>query len=262
MTRHILITGASSGIGEAMARQAVARGDVVTIVARRTDRLESLRDQCVVGDAAAADRIHVVSADVSSEDGRATLVELINADGPAPVTDLVNNAGFGAFGRYWELTIEEQQNQLRTNVEGLMVLTHAALARFVPRGSGNVLNTSSVVSFMPWPRHAVYAASKAYVTSFTESLAEELRGTGVRIAALCPGPTRTEFSDHLGPRGMDAPSMMWMSAESVARIGLRALDKGPIINVTGVRNRVWLYPTRLIPPFIVRRVTGLTTAAF
>jgi short-subunit dehydrogenase len=262
MARHLLITGASSGIGEAMARQAIGRGDVVTLAARRTDRLELLRDQCVAADASAASRIHLVTADVSTDNGRQLLIDVINRDDASPVTDLINNAGFGAFGRFWELTIEEQQNQLRTNVEGLMTLTHAALNRFVARGSGAVLNTSSVVSFLPWPRHAVYAASKAYVTSFTESVAEELQGTGVRIAALCPGPTRTEFSDHLGPRGMDVPGAMWMSADSVAAIGLKALDRGPVVVVTGVRNRLWLYPTRLIPPFIRRRLVGATTRRF
>lgn len=179
-----LVTGASSGIGEAMARLLADAGVPQVIVARRTERLDALAAQYA--------GIEVLTADLVTDAG-VQLVATRIASTRQPIDLVVNNAGFGTSGPFHETDPDRMVDEIAVNVRALTRLSRAALGAMVPRGNGYLLNVSSVASFQPAPLLAVYAATKAYVTNLTESLHEEVRGTGVRVTALCPGLTRTEF---------------------------------------------------------------------
>src|SRR6266545_4574800 len=178
-----LITGASSGIGEAMVHILGKAGIPQVLVARRADRLATL--------AAQYPDVEVLTEDLTTDDGVAAVVARVES-ADAPIDLLVNNAGFGTSGDFYTLEPERVDNEVRLNVGALTTLSRAALGVMVPRGRGFLLNVSSVAGFQPAPRMAVYAATKAYVTSFSESLHEEVHGSGVHVTALCPGLTRTE----------------------------------------------------------------------
>jgi uncharacterized protein len=249
-----LVTGASSGIGAAMVELLAAAGVPTVVVARRADRLQDL--------AARHDGlVEVLAADLASAAGVAAVAERL-ADPSRPVDLLVNNAGFGSSGPVAGTDSERLTGQIQVNVLALTQLTRAALPGMVERRRGWVLNVSSVASFQPAPNLAVYAATKAYVTSFTEALHEELRGTGVRATALCPGLTRTEFvqvsSGRQGVSGV--PAVAWMSAEEVAATGLADAARGRAISVPGLQYRALVTASNFTPRFLARRVAGIITS--
>jgi short-subunit dehydrogenase len=229
-----LITGASSGIGADIARELAGHGRGVTLVARREERLHELADEL-------STRHHVraetVGCDVTDSDGRDALGAELDDLG-LTVEVLVNNAGFGSGGAFVELDGEKEALMVRTNVEAVVALSSAYLPDMVDRGRGAVLNLGSLIAFQPVPFQATYGATKAFVLSFTESLHEELRGTGVTVTALCPGPVRTEFGEAGGFGGADEriPGFMWLSSEEVARAGVRGLEKGKRVIVPGELN--------------------------
>ena len=230
-----LITGASSGIGAELARRLAARGLGVTLVARREDRLAELADEL----RSAHDvEVEIVTADVSKERSRAKLFNQVEQRG-LTVEVLVNNAGFGSGGRFTSLDAAKEASMVRTNCEAVVELTGHYLPEMVSRGRGAVLNVASLIAFQPVPFQATYGASKAFVLSFTESLHEELRGTGVTVTALCPGPVRTEFGEAGGFGGADdkIPSWAWLSPGEVARAGVEGLEKGRRVVVPGTLNQ-------------------------
>ena len=192
-----LITGASSGIGEVMARKLAGEGVSVVVVARRADRLQAIADEF--------DGVEVLVADLLTAKGQKAVAKRI-ASTAKPIDLVVNNAGFGNNGVFAELDVDRLADEVELNVGALTRLSHAALATMVPRGSGWLLNVSSVASFQPAPQLAVYAATKAYVTSLTESLHEEARGSGVHVTALCPGLTKTEFNRSATPKSTPTSS--------------------------------------------------------
>lgn len=247
--RRALITGASGGIGAAYARRLATDGADVVLVARNAERLASLRAEIGVGaevlaaDLADPEDLARVEARLSSKDERIDL--------------LVNNAGVGRQGRFAELSVEGEDEQIRLNVLALARLTRAVLPGMVERGRGEVVNLSSVAAFLPGPGVATYYATKAYVLSFTESLAEELRGTGVQVQALCPGLTRTDFHAHSGIDAPPVPAFMWQTADEVVEESLAALAKGRVVCVTGVANRGWIGTVGLLPRTLRRRVAGV-----
>jgi short-subunit dehydrogenase len=245
-----LVTGASSGIGEAMVRALGEAHVPLVIVARRADRLEEL--------AAAYADVEVLAADLTTADGVAAVERRI-VDGDRPIDLVVNNAGFGTSGLFAELDADRLDEEVRLNVGALTRLSRAALGVMVPRGGGYLLNVSSVVSFQPGPRLAVYAATKAYVTSLTESLHEEVRGTGVKVTALCPGLTRTEFQSVSNSDGMTSrlPSFAWMSAEDVAESGLRDVAHGRALSIPGSMNKSMVAASGMTPRGVARRLSGL-----
>src|SRR5947209_13637318 len=215
-----LVTGASSGIGAAFARQLASEGTAVVAVARREDRLRELP-----GD------VEVLAADLTDEAGLAS-VEARIARGDIDL--LINNAGFGSMGLVAELPAERVADEVALDVVAVARLTRAALPSLVERGHGGILNVSSVVGFYPSARMATYGGSKAFVNSFTEAIAQETRRTGVRVAVLCPGLTRTEFQDVAGMGGMaNLPSFAWQTADEVARIALDGLAAGKVVIVPG-----------------------------
>ena len=245
-----LITGASSGIGESMVRLLAADGVPQVIVARRSDRLEEL--------AGAHPGIEVLSADLTTAEGLAVVVARVESVSE-PVDLVVNNAGFGTSGMFYELDADRLQQEIALNIAALTRISRAALGAMVPRGSGYLLNVSSVASFQPAPKLAVYAATKAYVTHLTESLHEEVRGTGVRVTALCPGLTRTEFQSVSNTESYSAtyPDFAWLSADEVAKAGLDDVAKGKALSVPGILYKGLGIATGIAPRGLTRRLSSL-----
>jgi hypothetical protein len=244
-----LVTGASSGIGEQFARQLAARGHDLTLVARRADRLQAIaktlrREHDV--------KVSVHPADLESPEGRAPVAAMLRDKGPWL---LINNAGFGSRGRFVDLDPERELAEVQLNVVALHEFTGAALQGNVAAGRGAVVNVASTAAYQPIPYMATYAATKAFVLHFTEAVAQELQGTGVRALALCPGPTRTEFEHVAGVQSLFSMSMP-MSADAVVRSALRALDRGHAICVPGARNLALAQGVRLVPRTALRRVVG------
>jgi len=250
--RSALVTGASSGIGEACAKALGEAGASVVLVARRRDRLEAL--------AAELPDAEILAADLTKKKGLTTVVERLE-DRSRPIDLLVNNAGFGTSGDFVGLDPDRLADEVALNIGALTRLSHAALVPMVERGRGWLLNVSSVASFQPAPQLAVYAATKAYVTSLTESLHEELRGTGVTATALCPGLTRTEFQEVSNAQFIPDryPNLAWLSADAVARAGLADCARGRAISVPGVFYKGLVTSSQFVPRGVMRRAAGLST---
>lgn len=227
-----LITGASAGIGVDIARELAQRGHGLTLVARREERLRSLAEELSSKHGV---RAEAVGCDVSDEDARRRLTA-----GDRDVSILVNNAGFSTLGRVSGSDEAREVALVKTNVEAVVSLTSLFLPGMVERGQGAILNVASTAAFQPIPYQAAYAASKAFVLSYTDGLYAELRGSGVTTTALCPGPVKTEFADVAG-FGADAevlPEALWSSPEEVASAAVRGLEKGKRVVIPGAVNRV------------------------
>jgi uncharacterized protein len=243
--RVALITGASVGIGEQFARQLAARGYDVVLVARDVARLEALAKEIETGGV----RAEVLAADLTDT------AQLASVEARARTVDLlVNNAGFGSFGPFHTLDVETEIREINLNVTALVRLTHAAAAGMVERGSGGILNVSSLAGFQPGASNATYGATKAFVTSFTEAVHEELRGSGVNVTVLCPGFTHTEFQERANAPASDVPGFMWQEAPEVARAGLDGVEKNKAIVIPGAMNKVMGNLSAITPHAITRRV--------
>jgi uncharacterized protein len=221
-------------------------------VARDEARLDALASELRLRHAGAVD---VLPADLT-DDARLGEVEARVASRERPVELLVNNAGFATAGRFAELPLEAEDREIRLNVVALVRLCHAALPGMVERGTGGVLNLSSLGGFQPTPGNATYSATKAFVTSFSQALHEEVKGAGVRVTVLCPGFTRTEFQSRAGIDSSSVPGFLWMSAEAVAEAGIRALEQGKAICVPGAGNRVAATAVGILPRGVTRRLAG------
>jgi short-subunit dehydrogenase len=248
---YALVTGASSGIGECFSKQLAARGSNLILVARSTDKLGAMAK-----DLASADNVHTepISLDLSEPGAAARLATTLEERG-LRVQLLVNNAGFGARGRFWELPLDRQAAMVRLNVQALFELTHLLLPPMVAARQGAIINVSSTASFQPVPYTALYGATKAFVTSFSEGLAEELRPYGIIVVTLCPGGTRTNFNIASGFGRPPLPGGM-QSSEEVVRAALAALDRGGGLVVPGLRNKLGLVSQRLIPRRLVTKVAA------
>jgi short-subunit dehydrogenase len=249
--RFALITGASSGIGACFARALAARGQHLVLVARSKDKLEALKSEIAAKHTL---RIEVIEQNLSLEGAAQRLAATLTERGIA-VDLVVNNAGFGAHGQFWKLPIDRQTEMLRLNIVTLTELTHLLLPAMVERRGGGIINISSTASFQPVPYTSVYAATKAYVTSFSMGLAEEVREYGVKVLALCPGGTATnffaagQFTKNDFPGGLQSP-------EAVVEVGLRAFDRGHSLAVTRFLNRVMIFAQRLVPRRLVAHEAG------
>jgi short-subunit dehydrogenase len=246
--RSGLVTGASAGIGAAFA-EALAREQYdLVLVARRVERLEELAKR--LGEARSVD-VEVLAADLTDAAGMARVVERIEKSAPDL---LINNAGRGTFGSFADLDPERELDEIELNVSALVRLTRAALPGMLERGHGDIINVSSMAGFQPMPFNATYGATKAFVNSFTEALHEELRDSGVRVQALCPGFTRTEFQETAGLERSAVPAFAWMEAEQVVEASLRALERGDLVCVPGATNRVLATVQRTSPHLLTRRL--------
>jgi uncharacterized protein len=244
-----LVTGASSGIGAEIARELARRGHGVTLAARREERLSELADE-LSGEHGV--RAETVSADVAEESARKELkAQLMERN--LTVEVLVNNAGFGSGGAFVELEAEKEAEMVRTNVEAVVALTGLFVPDMVERGRGAVLNVASLIAFQPVPFQATYGATKAAVLSFSDALHEELRGTGVTITSVCPGPVRTEFGESGGFGGADdrIPDRLWLEADRVAADAVDAMQAGDRITVPGARNQIAALYGQHMPRFLL-----------
>lgn len=242
-----LITGASSGIGATFARQVAARGCDLILVARRRDKLEQL-----AGELAGLYKVRVesiatdltVDEDVAAVEGK--IRETSNLD------LLINNAGFGSRGRFWETDPAGQRQMHSLHILATLRLTQAALPGMVRRGRGGIINVSSVAGFGATPGSASYCATKAWMNTFTEAIALELESAGsrVRVQALCPGFTHTEFHDAAGMDRGVIPRGWWMAAEQVVAESLRGLDNGMVFVVPGLRYKLLVLAMTFIPRFL------------
>jgi hypothetical protein len=238
------VTGASSGIGAAFARELAKRGWDLIIVARRADRLAQLAREL---EASGGIRVEALPADLTVDADLAKVSERIACTENLEL--LVNDAGFGVLGNFFEVELEGQLRMHRLHVLATLCLTHAALRGMVARGRGNVINVSSVAAFGSTPGGVSYSATKAWMNSFTEALALELKAAGspVRVQALCPGFTYTEFHDVIKVDRNLIPRGWWMSAEKVVEASLHGLERGRLIVVPGWRYKLAVLLLRLTP---------------
>lgn len=245
--RWALVTGASAGIGEAFAERLARRGMHLVLSARREERLRALADRLAAEHGV---QIRVVPADLGEPGAPERLWE--EASSGAPIHLLVNNAGFGAQGRFDALPLERQVEMVRLNCTAVLELAHHALRAMRARGEGGVINVSSIAAFQPVPELATYAASKAFVLSLSQALWAENRGSGVRVLALCPGRTPTEFQAVAGTGSTDGAFGVRTPAE-VADAALDALERDRHTEVPGLENRLAAALVRVLPRSLLTR---------
>ena len=237
-----LVTGASSGLGLELAKLLDAQGHEVVLVARTAAALEEL--------ASSLRHPTIIAADLATEQGRRTVTDAVDS-----VDILVNNAGFGECGLFAEIDEARAVSMVELNCEAVVSLTRSYLPAMVARGSGKVMNVASTAAFQPGPTMAVYYASKAFVLSFTEAVAEETRGSGVTLTAFCPGAFASGFQDaaHAGNTRLIKGRSLPSSAE-LARAGLAAMDRGDVVHVPGLSNKVTAVSSRFTPRPLMRRI--------
>jgi short-subunit dehydrogenase len=247
--RSALVTGASSGIGAEIARVLAERGCDLVLVARRADRLEAL-----AAELGGRVSVECLAADLTTDEGVDAVERRLRAQ---PVELLVNNAGVGTGGKFWELPIDPELAEIRLNVLALVRLTHAALPTMVDAGHGGVINVGSLAGDQPLRGSATYAATKAYVTTFTESLAAELRGTGVHVTVVKPGFTFTEMSGSEAPPPESfAGRYLWSKAEDVARAAVDAVEKGKLICVPDAQWKAVSGVVQAVPRPLLRALSS------
>jgi hypothetical protein len=241
-----LVTGASSGIGEAFARRLSAQGRPLVLVARDTQRLQRLTDELPTD-------AEVLAADLGEDEGLGRVEERLRA---GDVQLLVNNAGFGTNGELHEIDLAAEDSMLAVNVRAVLRLSAVALSAMVARGSGDIVNVSSMAGFVPGGGAASYAASKAYVTMLSQSLATTYRDRGIRVLAVCPGFTRTEFHTRNGS-APSSPDWMWLTPEQVVETALKDLSAGRDVSIAGTPYRVARAVTKPMPDAVMRRVSAV-----
>jgi short-subunit dehydrogenase len=250
LTGYALVTGATAGLGACFARRLAAEGRDLVLVARTVQRLDEL----------AADLRHrypidveVLPADLSTADGCAAVAERIG-QADKPIDTLINNAGLGLYRPFGEASLADELGMLDLNVRAVLQLSHAAVAAMRPRGRGEIVNVSSVAGFVPRGSVATYAAGKAWVTAFSEGLSLLLADAGVRVTAICPGFTHTEFHSRAEADMTSIPAWMWLEADRVVAEGLADARAGRPVSVPGKRYRALLVPVKLLPRSVIRRV--------
>lgn len=246
-----IVTGASSGIGAEFARQLVAAGTPVLAVARRGERLEALAQ---AARAAGHAVVHPLVLDIADRKAGTTVRDRARELGGA--SWLINNAGTTRFGRFFEVDPTELMDLVRLNCESMVGLCAAVVPDLMARGAGRVVNVASLAAFQPTPFQSVYGATKAFVLSFSEGLAEELLGTGVTVTALCPGPVTTEIFEVGAPGLQRKPTRHDMSPEDCVRYALGVARRGQVVAIPDVMGRITAWSTRLVPRALVRRMAA------
>ena len=243
----VVVTGASAGIGAELARRLGDRGHPVVLVARRGERLEELAAS-IRSDSGV--EVEVQERDLADLEQLRSFADALRE---RPLAALCNNAGVGSFGRFWELPYEDERRIVLLNVNALHELCGAVLPGMMSRGYGAVLNVGSIAGFQPQPANATYAATKAFVNSFSEALHAELSGTGVSCTVVCPGPVSTEFADRAGVGEFDSRggSILWDSPEHVAETAVDGMAEGKRLVFPRIGNQVTATAGRLTPHAVV-----------
>jgi short-subunit dehydrogenase len=244
-----VVTGASSGIGRAFALDLARRGYPVLLVARREAELEQVAAAIRAGGGRAK---HVV-ADLAAPDGIEAVARTVEELGDVGV--LVNNAGIATHGAFVDLPLGGETTQVALNVGAVVALTRRLLPKMVARGQGQIVNVASILGFMPTPYFATYSATKAFVLHFSEALSHELRGTGVRVLASCPGLTKTDFTRDLR-RGDQKLGLPMLTPEVVARTSIEAAAAGRVVRAIGAMYRLLAVLVAITPRAIMRRIMG------
>jgi short-subunit dehydrogenase len=239
-------------LGEEFARQLAAAKYDLVLVARREDRLNAVAAEATKLGAA---KVKVIAADLTGHDSAAALHKRVTDDN-IQVDYLVNNAGFGTRGRFDNLPLPREIEEIELNVTALVTLTRLFLPPMVERHAGTIINVSSVGGFTPVPFMATYAATKAFVLSFSEALAEEVKDAGVTVMALCPGATRTEFQKVANVDDARMPSFAFMTAQTVVAQAISAAKRGRSVYVNGPMNVLMVESTRIVPRRLVARIAG------
>lgn len=242
-----LITGASAGLGEEFARQLSKRGHRLVLAARRKKRLDAL--------AAELGNARAVAIDLAEPGAAEALIEDVAAAGET-IELLVNNAGFGLHGRFDKADPKRLRQMIDLNCGALTELCRAVVPAMVERRSGAILNVASTAAFQPGPGMAVYFATKAFVLSLSEALHEEVARFGIKVVALCPGPTRTEFGEVAGFAGKPGIDRFFMESVPVVRAGLDALESNKAVAIAGALNKVAPFGIRFLPRSLVRKAAG------
>lgn len=245
-----LVTGPTAGIGRSFARQLAGRGHDLVLVARDAARLEELADELRSAHGVA---VEVLPADLGDRAELATVEQRL-ADRSRPVDLLVNNAGFGLKGRFLDNDIEVEQAMLDVLVTAVLRLSHAALGAMSERGSGGIINVSSVAAFLP---RGTYSAAKAWVNSFSEWAANEYRDRGVTVTSLCPGFTKTEFHERMGVSRGSAPDFMWLDADELVATALKDHAKGKVFSIPSAQYKAIATMARVVPGGVLQRFQSL-----
>lgn len=251
MNNTALVTGASGGLGLEFAKLLAKDGNDLLLVARNGHRLEEIKNEL---EQAHGVKVYFLACDLTQDDGANKVYDYAKENN-LQIDVLINNAGFGDFGNYLDSVWEKQRDMVNLNVLALMRLTYLFVPAMKERGNGKILNVASIASFQPGPLMSVYYASKAFVLSFSEALAVELKKTGVTVTALCPGPIRTGFEKtaNLAYSGL-FKNLKVASAEKVARFGYKKMKKGKVVTIQGGSNRFLVFSTRFAPRSLVRKV--------
>jgi short-subunit dehydrogenase len=253
-----LITGASAGIGREFARQLTGRAGSLVLVARRRERLEELRGELTKRDPNL--NIHICVTDLSDDRAVMELCDWLERE-KIEIDLLINNAGLGDMGPFATSELQRVKEMLAVNVTALTLLTRLLLPGMMARKRGAILNVSSSAGFLPIAGFAVYAATKAYVTSFSEAIRAELHGTDVTVTSLCPGPVHTEFTQVAQRRGGErdrSPEFVHVSAEEVARTGLVAIERDCPLVIPGFIMKLGMFLVRITPMLILRLASRLS----
>ncbi|NBW82168.1 SDR family oxidoreductase [bacterium] len=248
--KKALITGASAGLGREFALQIARQGTDVVLVARRQDKLKELAEEVKKLGVMA----EVITCDLEKANERARLKTVIESTG---VDLLINNAGFGKIGRFTDIPLDFQLGQVELNIKALVELSYYAAPAFKANGFGTIVNIASTASFIAMPNFAVYAASKKFVRDFTEALAFEMKGTGVRACAVCPGPTETEFFEVAG--SADKLKIGMMRTDVAVSEALQGIARGDVRIVLGVSNKALAAATRVLPDSLSMNIAAMLT---
>ena len=245
-----LVTGPTAGIGRSFAVQLAQQGHDLVLVARDRERLDALADELRSAHGVA---VEVLAADLTDRASLGT-VEARLADASRPVDLLVNNAGFGLKGRFLDNSIDAEQAQHDVLVTAVLRLSHAALGPMAERGSGGIINVSSVAAFLP---RGTYSAAKAWVNSFSEWAAHEYRDRGVTVTSLCPGFTKTEFHERMGVSRDSAPDFMWLDADELVATALKDHAKGKVFSIPSAQYKALTTVARVVPSSVLQRFQSI-----
>jgi short-subunit dehydrogenase len=248
-----LITGASSGLGEEFARQLARENYDLVLTARREDRLKAVAAEAMK---LGASKVEAIASDLGQPDAATKLYRQVSERG-IEIEYLVNSAGFGTHGIFHKMPLRREIEEINLNITALVSLTRLFIEGMVARRRGIIINVASSAAFQPIPYMATYAATKAFVLNFSEAVALEVRGAGVTVMALCPGPTRTEFQGTAGVESSSFPSFAYMDTKTVVAQALASAKRGKAVRINGIINQVMAQSTRFAPRSVVARISGV-----